>query len=298
MTTITAKIIADSVGEHAPRLTTMELRYPRCIHPEVMTHRVFSRNASSSRAIPVERLIQDVLDDPFIPLHWGKNQRGMQADEECNETVQPQNNDDKRHAMPREHAWLAAMHNAVRSAKEFSKAGYHKQVVNRLLEPFAHINVVVTSTEWSNFFALRDHPDAEPHICILAQRMKEALSNSEPKLLEHGDWHLPYVTGEDLFQIDQSDPPIPDQPQDYLAVRLSVARCARVSYKTHDGRTPNVDEDLKLAEHLLGSVPLHASPAEHQAQYIGFHQDPYDARRGNLAPGWIQYRKTLEGECQ
>lgn len=183
MTTISAKVVADSVGRHSPRLTTMLLRYPRWIHAEFMTHRVFSRNAASSRAIPVEKLIKDVLDDPAVPLSWGKNQKGMQAGEACGALVSapvPMAYGGRRLELeqskgrPREEAWLNGRDLAVMSAKAFAAAGYHKQIVNRLLEPFSHITVVVTATQWSNFFALRRHPEAEPHIRLLADRMWEA----------------------------------------------------------------------------------------------------------------------------
>jgi len=279
MTTITAKIVADSMSPDGIRLTTMLLRYPRCIHSEFMTHRVFSRNASSSRAIPVERLIKDVMDDPFVPLHWGANQRGMQATKECDEPVML-----GLVNYGRVGAWLVARDRAVEVARSFSEAGYHKQIVNRLLEPFSHINVVVTATEWSNFFALRAHPDAEPHIRLLAERMAEAQRGSEPEPLGWGDWHLPFVT----------EPT--GTAQDIL---VSVARCARTSYLTHEGKPSTPEEDIKLAERLLGSVPLHASPAEHQAtpdrrtEYPPFWEAP--RLHGNLV-GWVQYRKTLEGE--
>ncbi len=279
MTTITAKIIADSIGRTVPRLTTMELRYPRVIHSEFMTHRVFSRNASSSRAIPVRRLIEDVQNDPFIPLHWGKNEKGVQANEELS----------GQHLIWAKAAYREGLNAALSAADTLAQIGAHKQLVNRILEPYSHINVVVTSTEWSNFFALRDHLNAEPHICLLAQAMKKALAESTPRKLLEGDWHLPYLEPTDYrkhaFQRD--------------LIKVSVARCARVSYKTYDGRVPDFDEDLALANRLLGSIPLHASPAEHQAKV-----DAWAAHSGsggfcgNFAPGWIQYRKILVGENQ
>jgi hypothetical protein len=286
LTTITAQIILDSVNLSGSRLTTMQLRYPRCIHSEFMTHRVMSRNASSSRAIPVLRLIEDVLNDPFVPLHWGKNQRGMQADEECDAPIVLAGGFNR--SCSREERWLKARDFAVDAAQDFAEAGYHKQIVNRLLEPFAHIQVVVTSTEWSNFFALRDHPDAEPHIRVLAQQMKKALNTSTPQELQWGQWHLPYVWDTERVKHDLDD-----------SLKLSVARCARVSYMTHDGRKPDATEDFKLADRLLSSVPLHASPAEHQAQAmtLGWHEEA-DWLRGNFSRGWIQYRKTLPEESQ
>ena len=153
--TITAKIIADSISPAGARLTTLQLRYPRFIHAEFMTHRMFSRNASSSRAIPVERLIQDVLDDPAMPVFWGKNQPGMQAREDHHALVGGEGVSGYDHfddSITREAAWLISRGIAIQHAREFAKAGYHKQIVNRLLEPFSHINVVVTATEWENFF--------------------------------------------------------------------------------------------------------------------------------------------------
>ena len=307
MTTISATVVCDSIGERSPRLTTLQLRYPRIIHAEFMTHRVFSRNASSSRAIPVKRLIQDVIDDPFIPKYWGKNQKGMQASEECNEMLKV-----GRYApweytrMTREEAWLLACNNAIQSAREFSDAGYHKQVVNRLLEPFSHINVLVTSTQWANFLHLRAHPDAEPHIQELAYCIDEALASSKPEVLHPGAFHLPYITDDDWSQYPQDvmgysgreDGFTYDEALDHL-LKVSVARSARVSYLTREGRKTLHGDDIQLYNDLVGSSPLHASPTEHQAtpdtmDESGNWKNPMLG--GNLGPGWIQYRKTLPGE--
>lgn len=300
MTTISAQVIADSVSEAGHRLTTLMLRYPRCIHSEFMTHRQFSRNASSSRAIPVERLIKDIIDDPFIPMYWGKNQKGMQAREECNdqltfplpgEILDKYSHDELSlihtamygsPSLTREEAWSYAMVKAIQTALAFDKAGYHKQLVNRLLEPFAHINVLVTATEWGNFFALRLHEDAEPHINLLAFEMKNAMDISKPRLLQNHQWHMPYISEE------ESDTPVSE------LMKISVARCARVSYLTHDGKKPNLSDDLALYDHLVGSKPLHASPAEHICSPSLKLNDPATA---NLR-GWISLRKFLPGECQ
>lgn len=271
--TITAKVIADSYSPDNIRITTLQLRYPRFIHSEVMTHRVFSRNASSSRAIPVERLIEDVLNDTAMPMHWGKNQPGMQAREEHYDVVFT----DSGEWVTNIDAWLIARDNAVRSAREFTKAGYHKQIVNRLLEPFSHINVLVTSTFWKNFDVLRNHPDAQPEICELAKQIKAARDKSEPRFVEFGDWHLPYV---DSYSNNLD------------MIKVSVARCARVSYLTHDGRPTTIEEDLKLYDKLITSQPLHASPAEHQATPASNLESKYC---GNFY-GWMQYRKLLPDE--
>lgn len=300
MTTIFAAILADSISPDGIRLTTLHLRYPRMIHAEFMTHRVFSRNARSSRAVPVETLIREVETDPVIPLHWGANQKGMQADRECDEPVRFRND-----AVSREQAWLRARDNAVTIARNFERAGYHKQVVNRLLEPFMHIDVVVTATEWANFLALRDHPAAEPHIAILARTIKTRLTASQPIALRPGEWHLPYVDRADF-----------DRAVDLygreavsggaLLIKLSVARCARISYQPFDG---NASIEAEIARHdaLVGAVPMHASPAEHQATPDTFSHTTFEDGKpplsvwenpnehGNLR-GWRQYRKTLAGE--
>ena len=308
MTTITAKIIADSISSEGHRLTTMQLRYPRWIHAELMTHRQFSRNASSSRAIPVVRMIQDVLDDPAVPMFWGANQKGMQAGEECTTPIYLEGAchfdmmDRRYDPISREKAWLWAMKQAIATAEAFDKAGYHKQIVNRLLEPFSHINVVVTATEWSNFFALRRHKDAEPHINLLANRMFDAMAASEPNELQPRHWHTPYVADNDKDIWDYSlkhDLDLQD-----VAIKCSVARCARVSYLTHEGKRPVVADDLSLYDRLIGGEVLHASPTEHQAKpdrrikgskpYEKVWEEP--SEHGNFV-GWRQYRKTIPGEC-
>jgi hypothetical protein len=278
------EIIADSINQSGNRLTTLQLRYPRFIHAEFMTHRVFSRNASSSRAIPVKRLIQDVTDDTAMPLHWGKNQPGMQAREEHNDQVVVGFGSDDYVFGSREEAWNVARDNAIRQAEMFDAAGYHKQIVNRLLEPFTHINVVVSATDWDNFFELRDHPDAQPEIQVLAREIKSAMDASTPKPLSIGQWHLPYVADDDWEELGKLTINVDDV--EFLANKVSVARCARVSYLTHDGRKTTVEEDIALHDKLVVAKPLHASPAEHQAC-------PTYGRHRNLN-GWLQYRTFLE----
>lgn len=308
--TITAIVIADSVNNQGVRLTTFQLRYPRFIHAEVMTHRVFSRNASSSRAIPVERMIKDIIADTAMPIHWGKNQPGMQAREEHDALVRGSCGsldmiDNTIDGVTREHAWIKARDRAIAVAEDFHNAGYHKQIVNRILEPFMHINVIVSATNFDNFYWLRRHPDAQPEIKALADAMYDAQMASVPVVLAPGEWHLPYVLDSERDYVASHEnlvhDPIPLTRADLL--KISVARCARVSYKTHDGRTPSVDEDLSLFERLVGSAPLHASPAEHQAYADGYKDNSGEYMNphlsGNFDPGFVQFRKTLDGEfCQ
>lgn len=278
---IEAKIVADSVGPNGVRLTTFVLTYPRFIHAEFMTHRTISRNASSSRAIPVKKQIQMVIDNPAIPLAFTKNKAGMQGGEELDESANAQ-------AVKQ---WLEGRDAAVLIARNLEALEVHKQYANRVLEPYAHITVVATATDWANFFALRCHYMAQPEICQLAMQMLAAYEANEPDELKAGEWHLPFVTPENAKEaIDEYFKKYPDAEFGEFALRMSVARCARVSYLNHEGKSPTLEEDLKLYDRLLGSEPIHASPAEHQAEAI-----PNLTRSGNFH-GWIQYRKTLPGE--
>lgn len=294
--TITAKIIADSYNEDSGRITTFQLRYPRFIHAELMTHRVFSRNASSSRAIPVERLIQDIISDTAMPVHWGLNQPGMQADQETDiPLVFNADGSGAAWQCSAQEGWEEARDRAIEVARSFVAAGYHKQIVNRLLEPFSHINVVVTATNFDNFYWLRCHKDAQPEIKVLADAMLAAHKASEPEELKIGQWHLPYIRSS-----ERHSNPAGDVIEDLIAV--SLARCARVSYLTHDGRETTFAEDIALNDRLIGSVPLHASPAEHQATPdtldVGHPGMMWTSAHlsGNFDEGWIQYRKTLPNE--
>lgn len=294
--TITAQIIADSISPEGIRLTTLQLRYPRFIHSEFLTHRTFSRNASSSRAIPVARMIEDLRRDPAMPIFWGSNKPGMQAGEELDA--------DARGIC--QSIWLDAMHTAIGKAEWLMENGLHKQIANRIIEPWAHINVVCTSTDWANFFALRAHADAQPEIKELAEAMMAAMGQSDPILMAPGMWHLPYISSSDIEDVCAGEEP----GTDYIDVlkKVSVARCARVSYLTHDGRPTSVKEDIELYDRLLGSAPLHCSPAEHQAtpdtkvylesddEVLGipkFWENP--ELHGNLR-GWCQLRKMLPNE--
>lgn len=280
--TITAKVVLDSVSSSGIRITTMELEYPRFIHSEFMTHRMFSRNASSSRAIPIERMLKQVIDNPAMPIHWGKNQPGMQAREECSELIR---------GCTREQQWKSVATWSGHKARLFSESGYHKQIVNRLLEPFQHIKVIVTATEYDNFFKLRNHPDAQPEMMALARHMREAMEASSPKELAPGEWHLPYVDMVDFGDLIEE------------ARKCSVARCARVSYNSHDNSTPDIDRDIELADKLLEAG--HMSPFEHQATPMRqdsfnvhaeegiTHIDRYDNLWSGNFKGWVMYRQTL-----
>lgn len=280
------KIIKDSIAPGKKRLTTMELCYPRMVHSEFMTHREKSKNAGSSRARPVKKVIETVKFNPVIPVYWGTANAGMQAGEETQQIELA------------EKIWLQARDQVVAAAEKLAglvsvnkygdyvddsdpnaiKLNLHKQIVNRILEPWSWITVICSSTSYNNFFALRCHPDAQPEIQKLAYMMKEAYDNSTPEVLEEGQWHLPYLQ-EDEKHLDLE-----------TQRAICVARCARVSYLTHDG-VRNVEKDLELYNRLLsGSGSGHWSPFEHIARAEA-HQLP----SGNFK-GWTQWRKMFPNE--
>lgn len=274
---IVAKILADSITDGAHRLTTFELTYPRFIHSELLTHRMLSRNSASSRAIPAEKLRARTLVDPAVPLHWGKNQKGMQANEELTPVQQAQ----------AKRWWTDARNMAAGFHAAGEELGLHKQIVNRLIEPWMMITVICSATEWANFFALRRHKDAEPNFQALANAMWGQYVASTPKFVPVGDWHLPmvYETEEDLLDaivIRGTEAP--------AAAHASAGRCARVSYLTHEG-VRDVNADIALCEKLASNDPMHASPLEHPAMAIG--PAKWDGPRvnhfGNFF-GWKQLR--------
>lgn len=294
MTTISAKTILRSRNAAAPDkiLSTLLLRYPCFIHAEFMTHRAFSRNAASSRAIPVKKIIDDILADTAMPIHWGKNQKGMQAAEECDTMIGlytgPEHGGNGVWPYSREMAWLKARDQAIEIARAFDAAGYHKQVVNRLLEPFMHITVLVSATEWSNFLELRDHPDAEPHIQMLAHDIRRELEDdSTIKTLHPGEWHLPFLSEEERIWLEDDLK---------AAKKLSVARCASTSYKTVDGFDMDLDRAVWIYDKLVTSKPIHASPLEHVAQVDDWNgyattPKPYGWQRPDQHGNFVGFRQ-------
>jgi thymidylate synthase ThyX len=262
-----AKILADSISPEGDRLTTIEITFPRFCLAELNTHRVFSRNSASSRAIPVEKRIAAIEADPFIPEQFGKNQKGMQASEILagEEMIKARI------------AWQLACADAIKHARILSTLGVHKQLANRLIEPFAWNTAIISATEWDNFWALRCHPDAQPEFRRAAEMMQDVFNASKPTPLFYGDWHLPLV------------PDLHDLLVDYTLeqiCKISIGRCARVSYLTHDGKRDS-KADLKLFDRLASSG--HMSPLEHVAT-------PMPSKFYGNFKGWLQFRKTVPNE--
>lgn len=291
MSQIKATIIADSISEQGVRITTFELEYHRYIHGELMTHRMFSRNAASSRAIPVNKVIDMVRTDPVMPTHWGKNQAGMQAKEELSGSE----------LVGAKESWESLAMLASEKAENMLLYGLHKQVANRVLEPFQLMKTIVTATEYENFFWLRNHSDAQPEIKMLAEKMLEALECSTPKQLQEGEWHTPYYN-EGWWNSESED-----SLEDALAISSSC--CAQVSYRKLDD---SIEKARMVYSRLVDSKPVHASPFEHQAKPMDFDTDKVNQLEpmswqagcthldknlnlwsGNFK-GWIQHRQLIK----
>lgn len=317
-----AKIIADSISPEGKRITTFELVYPRLVHSEFMTHRLFSRNAASSRAIPVGKLIDLVRKKPARPYRFGANQPGMQdKGVDFNAEIAA--------GYTAEEWWDLAALSAIRFAEEFAAAGYHKQIANRLLEPFQFIKTVLTATEFENFWWLRIDADADPSIKAIAELMKEVFDKSTPEELLPGQWHTPYVEhfydnvgteGDDLFifagyyvEDENGNKVILDVEE---AKAISASCCAQVSY-----RVLNVlkEKALDIYAKLISGAKVHASPFEHQATPMKIteavcHADLFEFLEGNLEGvthlskngafwsgnfcGWIQHRQLLDNHTE
>lgn len=311
---VTAEVIADSVSAiSGDRIATMRLVYPRPIHAEFMTHKLFSRNAASSRAIPVSRVLKMVRENPACPIHWGANQKGMQANGEVE-------NRDLAKAL-----WVYAAQQASKIAEEMMKLGLHKQVANRILEPFQYMSVVVTSTSYDNFFNLRHHKDADPNIQELARVMKIALDASTPKTMYEGMWHVPFVDWKYLNLLDEFvEEGKPRYKQVFFdedgniisldeARKISASCVAQTSFRRENKSLEKAESIFSI---LVESEPVHASPVESQATPMGEKEwalrletrdmqikggIPEPETAGTLMcanfRGWRQYRKMIPNEA-
>lgn len=261
------KILADSISDKGIRLVTFEMEYWKAIHPQVMSHRSFSRNARSSRATPIKVNIENAKNNPWGPKHWTINGSGMVAKGELPASA----------AQQMDEVWLQMARGTGTFAEQLGYMNIHKQIVNRLLEPYSSIQVILSATDFSNFFKLREDSHAQPEMQDLARAMRKAMFDSEPKKLTEGEWHLPYITDEERNTLDI------DTLKD-----VSVARCARVSYKAFDGSS-TIEKDLELAKQLKENK--HMSAFEHIAT---------PAPDGGYFPsnfrGWNQYRKFIPDE--
>ncbi len=262
---IKAEIIEDSVNMYGKRITTVLCIYPRFIHSELKTHRVFSTNSGSSRAIPTKKLIEFIKQNTTAPNPFRQNQSGMVPGDKVSDLVNTAS-----HLV-----WNTHMRASVMASKALNLLGVHKQWANRLMEPHAHIQTLITATDWDNFFSLRCATDAQDEINELAWAIKYAMDASKPKELVQGKWHLPFIKDGER-----------DESTDTLKM-ISAARCARISYLTDNGFVGEKSKELDRAVKLRDS--RHSSCFEHQAMssYEGVNC------QGNFSGGWVQFRKTL-----
>lgn len=245
---IDAKLIAYSLSPSGKRLATFEITYPRFILAELNTHKMLEKNSASSRAIPIEKMIETVRNNPAMPVHWGKNQAGMQAKEELE-------GDNLSVVQER---WRIAMNNACYESQIMDAWGAHKQIANRITEPFQWMKTVITGTEWRNFFHLRAHEDAQPEFKVLAQKMQELYEGELPKELRAGDWHVPYYK-EGIWTPEDTDHTLEE------ALMISSSCCAQTSFRSSDD---SLEKAKRIYDRLVESKPVHASPFGHQATPI------------------------------
>ena len=273
MQKITAKIILDSISEDGVRLTTFHLHDPRYILPEIDTHRMLSKNSRSSRARPINSVMKEVYDDPFIPSHWTAYQKGMQGKEITDpEAIEFYTN------------FITSLgKNIVDAIELFNETcdikgipRLHKQILNRYIENFASTDTIISGTDWKNFFNLRISDKAEPHIKELAEAMQKAMAESTPKVVTIGDYHLPYITEDEIEHHFMTE-----------CKFASVARCARVSYAPFGSNEPDFDKDLELGKTLLQDK--HMSAFEHIATPLLCASE----RTSNFR-GWKQYRQEVD----
>lgn len=267
---IYAKVITDSVSEAGVRISSVELQFPRFVLPQILMHRLWSRSCESLRARPTKSKVAEVEATPYCPV-FRKNQKGMVAGEPL----------DYYSSVTAEQIWNRAAAEAAKTAAELAAIGVAKETANRLLEPFAYQKMLVTATDFSNFLRLRLADDAQPEIQQLAICLKNALDSSIPEYVTINEWHLPYVPPELTYEYS------PEQLRDICA-----ARCARVSYCTHDG-TVDVAKDFALARKL--AEDFHTNAFEHAAtpsideskryaNYKGWVSSRYDMERKGLLP--------------
>lgn len=295
---ISATVLLDSISGSGNRMTTFELEYPRIIHGEFMTHRALSKNAASSRAIPIDKAIEHAINKPAFPVYWGKAQRGMQADEQLT-------GGDLELAKK---LWQKGIDQNIELVKEFDNIHTHKQIASRWLETGQLFKVIVSGTDYDNLLWLRNDKAAQPEFRELARVMQECFNLSVPNLLRGGEWHLPFI---DAVRLESGVLIYLDSNGEELALedakKISTSCSAQISYRKLDDTK---EKALDLYSRLFSGEKKHMSPTEHQATPIistGVNV-PWDfmtweegithvdrsgmLHSGNLT-GWIQYRQTL-----
>lgn len=271
---MSARILEDSLSPTGSRITTMEVTFPRNILAEVNTHRKASKNSASSRAIPLETMLQRAIDHPFIPEVWPREQPGMSGgtDLEGADLI------DAQRVLADLREATTSILSAYIEAHPDKSTRLHKSYLNRPLEWFMWHTAIITSTEWENLFKQRISKSAQPEFHALAVLMREALYTSTPKPLAYGEWHLPLILDDEREELDL-----------LTLIKVSTARCARVSYLTHSG-VRDIEADLRLYEETLLKYG-HWSPLEHVAVPLVYNRSMHI---GNSDFPWVQFRALVE----
>lgn len=287
-----AKVIADSVSPSGERLTTFVVNIWRPILAEFNTHRALSRSSASSRARPVTKILEEFTESDAGPVSWPAEKPGMSGG------VELEGSDllDAQLLFGNARSAVASLVNEYVDSR--NKDGrLHKSVLNRLLEFGLWQTIIVSATDWDNFFWLRCAEDAQPEFRVVALAMRYAYEQSVPVMVDAGGWHLPLWAENGGHESDWVDAGLLGDPVE-IAKACSVARCARVSYMTHEG-VRDLNKDVVLFERL--KEDQHLSPFEHVAspwetniQSI----DVYGKMRtvpllGNFV-GWEQLRLSVE----
>lgn len=293
---ISVRVVAHSKSAYSGKeIVTFEYEAPKCILSEINTHRLFSRNAQSSRAVPIAKVIEGIRTNPVTPVYWGSNQAGMVAGNEIDIPVKlPSNQDSSFKEYARDGAWFYTARDVADLMQAWEDAGYHKQIVNRIGEAFTFVRGVITATEFDNFFHLRIHPAADPFIQELARCMWEALQASEAEVLYEGEWHTPYVwhwrdANNDLYYVQELAEDklsfnrfIDGKPYVFLtderAKQVSAAGTAQVSFRKLDLSDETVD---RVYSRLVDEETPHASCVEHQATPMKPYQDCFGYNENN-----------------
>ena len=295
---IQAEVVQHSISPEGKEVITFNVKYGLIVHAEQLRHRLFSNSVKSQRAIPTKVIRKEVLNNPYVPVWLGANQPGMVAEKQV------------KHPKLVEKLWRAARYPAVFAHWTIEKLGAHKEVANRLLNPWQYVEQTITATEWDNFWALRLHKDAQKDIKILAEVMKEAKDKSEPMLIHPGEYHCPYVHRErdssGILRYIDNDGTVLTVEQ---ALKASAARVARSSYNNHNKSTALFKNDESLYDMLITSKPSHASPVEAQCTPMAdliwtleggpweegvTHVDNVGYKWSGNLKGWIQARQLLE----
>lgn len=264
---ISVQLLLYSQSESGKKIATFVVTMPKFIQAQINSHRMLSRNAASSRAMPSKIIRRRVLKNPFLPIEFSKNQSGMRGGEKFKGI--------KLFFVKK--IWLWSRYIPCFFHYLGEKLKIHKEVLNRIIEPWMFTQVLITATEWGNFLKLRIDNSSQPEIQYIAKEIKKLLDNNNPNILKHSEWHLPFINEEEKmkFSLDELK-------------KISTARCARVSYKLYDGKDSNLLKDVELCEKLISGG--HWSPFEHIAT-----PEEHGERISNFI-GWKQYRKEFSYE--